>query len=213
MPLPGNDILVKLSDIAVSYGDVSVLQHFDMEVAENDFVVVTGANGGGKTTILRVMLKLLKPDCGRVQYFGGGSEIDALHIGYLPQKSMIDSRFPISVEDVVASGLYEVGKRFEKREYSRRVHDMLLLLGLQDLARRHIGRLSGGQLQRVLLGRAIISHPRLLVLDEPMSYLDTMWRERVGDILTDYARDSTIVMVTHNLEVVENIATKLVRVE
>lgn len=114
MPLPSNNIIVRLQDVSLSYGHTPVLQGVNLEIDARDFVVVTGANGGGKTSLLRVMLKLIAPTSGQVMYLDNGVEIDNLHIGYLPQKNAIDNRFPISVEEVVASGLYAVDKPMSK---------------------------------------------------------------------------------------------------
>lgn len=213
MQLPANNILVSLSDISVSYDGMPVLQHCSIDVAKDDFVVVTGPNGGGKTTLLRAMLRLLKPDAGTVCYCNDGVEVEHLNIGYLPQKNTIDSRFPISVGEVILSGLYDKKSHLSKREQQERLKAILKDLGLERLECRPIGELSGGQLQRVLLGRAVVALPQLLVLDEPLSYIDGEWCERIYDMLARWKNDMAIVMVTHYPERVAGLATKSLHIE
>lgn len=213
MQLPANNILVSLSDISVSYDGMPVLQHCSIDVAKDDFVVVTGPNGGGKTTLLRAMLRLLKPDAGTVCYCNDRVEVEHLNIGYLPQKNAIDSRFPISVGEVILSGLYDKKSHLSKREQQERLKAILKDLGLEQLECRPIGELSGGQLQRVLLGRAVVALPQLLVLDEPLSYIDGEWCERIYDMLARWKNDMAIVMVTHYPERVAGLATKSLHIE
>lgn len=212
MPLPSNNIIVRLQDVSLSYGHTHVLQGVNLEIGARDFVVVTGANGGGKTSLLRVMLKLIAPTSGQVMYLDNGVEIDNLHIGYLPQKNAIDNRFPISVEEVVASGLYAVDKPMSKVERMQQVRLTLQQLELEQLSHRHIGELSGGQLQRALLARAIISRPRLLVLDEPLSYIDEVFAPRIYDILSQLSAHTAVVMVTHRPALVTRLATQNIKV-
>ncbi|MBE6306870.1 MAG: metal ABC transporter ATP-binding protein [Bacteroidales bacterium] len=212
MPLPSNNIIVRLQDVSLSYGHTPVLQGVNLEIDARDFVVVTGANGGGKTSLLRVMLKLIAPTSGQVMYLDNGVEIDNLHIGYLPQKNAIDNRFPISVEEVVASGLYAVDKPMSKVERMQQVRHTLQQLELEQLSHRHIGELSGGQLQRALLARAIISRPRLLVLDEPLSYIDEVFAPRIYDILSQLSAHTAVVMVTHRPALVTRLATQNIKV-
>lgn len=212
MPLPSNNIIVRLQDVSLSYGHTPVLQGVNLEIDTRDFVVVTGANGGGKTSLLRVMLKLIAPTSGQVMYLDNGVEIDNLHIGYLPQKNAIDNRFPISVEEVVASGLYAVDKPMSKVERMQQVRLTLQQLELEQLSHRHIGELSGGQLQRALLARAIISRPRLLVLDEPLSYIDEVFAPRIYDILSQLSAHTAVVMVTHRPALVTRLATQNIKV-
>lgn len=213
MPLPENKIVVSLSDISVSYDDTPVLQHCSIDVAEDDFVIVTGPNGGGKTTLLRVMLRLIKPVGGTVCYYCNGTKVEHLHIGYLPQKNAIDSRFPISVREVVMSGLYDRENLLTKQQQQEKLKTVLKELDLEQLAHRPIGELSGGQLQRVLLARAVVSRPQLLVLDEPLSYIDGEWCERIYGLLARWKREMAIVMVTHYPDRVSGLVTKSLHIE
>lgn len=212
MPSLDKNIIVSLSDVSLSYEQRQVLQHVDLTVGARDFVVITGANGGGKTTLLRLLLKLIKPTTGVVKYYQSGAEVDALHIGYLPQKNMIDSRFPVTVEEVVASGLYASSLPLSKAEKRNKVEQLLALIGLEGFAHRPIGELSGGGLQRTLLARAIISQPQLLVLDEPLSYIDETFAPRIYEMLAQLAQDCAIVMVTHQPDKVAGLATRILKI-
>ncbi len=185
----------------------TVLSGIDLSVNEGDFIAMTGPNGGGKTTLLRIILKLLAPTSGSVGYYAGGAEVDRLPIGYLPQKNMIDSRFPITVEEVVASGLLAKGG-CSHEEMKSLVERTISLVELESHARAAIGELSGGQLQRALLGRAIISSPEVLVLDEPLSYLDKHFEEHIYRILSTLAPSTTILLVSHEMSVISKMANR-----
>lgn len=213
MPLQMNEALIKLEDVSLSYDTTPVLKHVDMTVSKGDFVVITGPNGGGKTSLLRVLLKLVKPTAGSVRYYQDGKEAERLRIGYLPQKNLIDSRFPITVSEVVASGLYSSRKHRLSASQQLRIDEILEQLGIEMLSSRPIGALSGGQLQRTLLGRAIISRPELLVLDEPLSYIDEAFSTRIYDLLTRLSKETTVVMVTHRLGKVNDMATQTLYVD
>lgn len=215
MPLQPTDPLIVLEKVCLSYDNREVLRGIDLVVSRGDFVVITGPNGGGKTSMLRVMLKLLSPTSGHVRYYRGGEEVDHLKIGYLPQKNAIDSRFPITVSEVVASGLYSSGLRRGRLTgaWQLRIEETLELLGIEELASRSIGRLSGGQLQRALLGRAIISRPELLVLDEPLSYIDEAFGVRIYSLLERLSHETTVVMVTHRPSKASSMATQMLYVD
>lgn len=215
MPLQPTDSLIVLENVCLSYDNREVLRGIDLVVSRGDFVVITGPNGGGKTSMLRVMLKLLSPTSGHVRYYRGGEEVDHLKIGYLPQKNAIDSRFPITVSEVVASGLYSSGLRRGRLTgaWQLRIEETLELLGIEELASRSIGRLSGGQLQRALLGRAIISRPELLVLDEPLSYIDEAFGVRIYSLLERLSHETTVVMVTHRPAKASSMATQMLYVD
>ena len=170
MRLPQNK-MIELDSVAMQWDNHIALQNVSLTINEGDFLAITGPNGGGKTTLLRLILRLIKPTSGKVIYRSHGKEVENLEIGYLPQKNQIDSRFPITVEEVVSLGLMSQ-KKLSKQERKEKVSQTIALMGLEEHANRLIGELSGGQLQRTLLGRAIVSNPRVLVLDEPLSYVD-----------------------------------------
>lgn len=204
--------VIRLSGISMKWDNREVLSGVSLDVNKGDFLAVTGPNGGGKTTLLRIILKLLRPTNGEVAYFDGDFPCRRLPIGYLPQKNMIDARFPISVEEVISSGLLGAG---EIPAGTRRqlVDETLRLVELAGHSGKSIGNLSGGQLQRALLGRALISHPSVLVLDEPLSYLDKHFEEHIYSIIADVAPTTTIILVSHEMSVISTMANRHIIVD
>lgn len=201
------EALIKLSDINMHWDHKTVLSNVSLTVNRGDFLAVTGPNGGGKTTLLRIILRLLKPTSGTVTYLRDGKPCRRLPIGYLPQKNMIDSRFPISVEEVIASGLSGAALPAHMSKQDA-VDETLRLVELQPHAASPIGSLSGGQLQRTLLGRALISRPEILVLDEPLSYIDKHFEDHIYRIIADIAPKTTIILVSHEMSVISTMANR-----
>ncbi len=193
--------LITLKDVTLKRDHRLILEDVNFKVYPGDFVAITGPNGGGKTTLLRIILGLLPPTSGIVNVSKGVS------IGYLPQKNMIDSHFPISVREVVESGLLAT-KGISRDDKASMVRDTIERIQLTEHADRPIGQLSGGQLQRALLGRAIISKPKLLVLDEPLSYLDKRFEHRLYDIIADLAKEATILLVSHEMTTIAGMANR-----
>lgn len=202
--------VMKLTDVGMTFGNKKVLDGISLTFDRGDFVAMTGPNGGGKTTLLRIILKLLAPTAGKVEYLDAqGVENPRLTIGYLPQKTSVDSRFPITVRDVVRLGLMGSGCRRE--EEKRRVTAMLEQLGLEEKASSPIGMISGGQLQRTLLGRALISEPEVIVLDEPLSYLDKYFEHKLYDMLREVKEQrplTTVLLVSHEMSEIAAMATR-----
>lgn len=202
--------VIRLSDVKVVLDRHVVIQNVNLDVRHGDFMAITGPNGGGKTTLLRVMLRLLRPTFGQVEYFNNeGKPCKQLHIGYLPQKNLIDTRFPIDVEEVVRSGLLNGFKghadsQADRIQFERTVE----LTGIGNLLHQPIGALSGGQLQRTLLARAIVSDPQVLVLDEPLSYVDKRFEHQIYHIMEELRRHITIVLVSHEMSVISGMANR-----
>lgn len=205
MHLPQNK-MIELDHVWMQWDNRIALQDVSFSIDEGDFVAITGPNGGGKTTLLRIVLKLLKPTQGRVVYREQGREVKDLVVGYLPQKNMIDQRFPISVEEVISSGL--LSQKLDRTEVANQVAKIIDMVGLKEHAHRPIGNLSGGQLQRALLGRAIISQPRVLVLDEPLSYVDKRFEGRIYEIVSQLSRNTTILLVSHEMSKISTMANR-----
>lgn len=200
--------IITLSDIEVIRDNREILRNVNLTVERGDFLAITGPNGGGKTTLLRVILKLLPPSAGTVEYFNtAGTPVSRLAIGYLPQKNMIDARFPVSVKEVISSGLLSE-RNLTAADTAERVEQMLKLVDLESHARSSIGNLSGGQLQRALLGRALISNPEILVLDEPLSYLDKRFEDHIYKILAEVAPHTTIILVSHEMSVISTMSNR-----
>lgn len=206
--------IIRLDNVSLSYDSKIILRDVDLSLHRGDFLAITGPNGGGKTTLLRIMLKLLKPDRGRVCWYDKeGQPVNRLNIGYLPQKSMIDTRFPISVRETVMQGLLK-GFFFKESSTDRqRYEEVAELCGLGEYQHRAIGELSGGQLQRTLLARAIISNPELIVFDEPLSYVDKEFEYRIYSLVEQLAKQATIVLVSHEMSVISRLADRQIRVD
>lgn len=205
--------LLDIKDITVGYNPTQpILKDINLQVLKNDFLGIIGPNGGGKTTLLKTILGLIKPYNGSIVYYKREKIVDKINIGYLPQMNQIDKKFPISVFDVILSGLTAKRKIFtyyskDQKEQAKTIgHKM----GLDLLLNRPIGNLSGGQLQRTLLGRAIVDNPDLLILDEPNSYVDKRFETDFYKILEDVNENTAIILVSHDVgtvvSLVKNIA-------
>lgn len=196
--------IITLSDVSASYDQRQVLQHVSLQIYADDYLAVIGPNGGGKTTLMRIILGLKKPDAGTVKFFRNGAMVDNLSIGYLPQYNQIDKDFPISVREVVASGLKKrhLWQWRHSAEEHRQISDTLQRMELDTLANRAIGQLSGGQLQRVLLARAVVARPDVLILDEPNTYIDKRFQEQMYQRLAELNCECAIVIVSHDIATV-----------
>ena len=194
-----NSKLLELSNCTLGYSDGVILKDLSWIVERGDKWAVVGPNGAGKTTLIRTILGLVPLLSGQLAYYQDGVLLNRIpNIGYLPQINNIDKSFPISVEEVIRSGFY--GSLFSKEEEQKRLEEMLTAINLLDYRKQAIGKLSGGQLQRVLLARAIASKPDLLVLDEPTSFLDKIYKQQFMTLLMNLiAPETTLIMVTHDL--------------
>ena len=184
-----------------SYDSKLVLNDVSLCVWENDFLGIIGPNGGGKTTLLKIILGLMKPLAGEITFYENGKPVPSLKIGYLPQLNPIDRSFPISVAEVVSSGLTSEKPRFRNftAEQNEQIRQLIVKIGLESYADRAIGELSGGQLQRVLLARAIVSQPQLLILDEPNTYVDKRFESQFYELLGEINKDTSIILVSHDI--------------
>lgn len=196
------DVAVRLESVCFRREGRDILKDVNLSISRGDFVAVTGPNGGGKTTMLKLILGLGAPTSGVVTV-----NVPRNAIGYLPQKNTVDAHFPISVREVVASGLL-ARSDMSDAERARRVDDTIARVELLEHADRPIGRLSGGQVQRALLGRAIISQPALLVLDEPLSYIDKHFEAHIYQLLEQIAPDTTIILVSHEMSIIAGMANR-----
>lgn len=199
--------IIELRDVSMRWDKRQTLSNVNLNINAGDFIAITGPNGGGKTTLLRLILKLIQPTDGSITYFHKGEKVKRLQVGYLPQKNTIDSHFPITLEELVFSGLLSLNN-MSASEKKQKVDKTLETIHLTDHRHQPIGELSGGQLQRGLLGRAIISTPDLLVLDEPLSYIDKQFEKEMYGIISREARHSTIILVSHEMTTIAGMASR-----
>ncbi|MDR3283070.1 MAG: ABC transporter ATP-binding protein [Candidatus Methanoplasma sp.] len=192
---------LEIKGLSAGYGRSLAFESVDLELRDRDFLAVIGPNGGGKTTLFKVILGLVPPAGGSVAIFGCPPSEGARRIGYVPQRGMFDWTYPISVRDVVLMGMRSrKGVRpMYSGEHRALADEAMMTAGVADLSERKISDLSGGQLQRVLLARALAPKPEILMLDEPTASLDPSMTRCVHDVLRDVNRDVSIIMITHDL--------------
>lgn len=203
--------LLTLHNVSVSYEGSEALHGVDLEISERDFLGVIGPNGGGKTTLVKAILGAV-PYTGRIEFapelFANGERL----IGYMPQISEFDRAFPISVEEVVLSGLQ--GRRGFRRRYTKedraKVRELLARTGIEALAEKPIGEISGGQMQRALLCRAVISDPKLLILDEPTNFVDNRFESELYHTLRELNERMAIVMISHDVGTITSLVKEIV---
>jgi zinc transport system ATP-binding protein len=199
-----HDPIIRIANVDFAYNSQRVLEDVNIEIWEGDFIAMIGPNGGGKTTLLRLILGLLKPKQGRIRVMGKPAARASHHIGYVPQDVHINRRFPITALDVVRMGKLAPGKRWSKSAQQDRLDalDALERIDIADCAHRRIGELSGGQRQRVFIARALVTRPRLLLLDEPTASIDSKGQSDFYRLLKRLNREVTILVVSHDLLVI-----------
>jgi zinc transport system ATP-binding protein len=206
------EAVIRLAGVWVKYNDLPVLEDINLTVNSHDFMGIIGPNGGGKTTLLKVMLGLVNPSRGEVNILGEKPEKGRRHVGYVPQQSLFAVGFPISVAEVVIMGRYSHSGLF--RPYNRNDHALvkqaLETVGMIDYANRQIGQLSGGQQQRVFIARALVSQPRVLLLDEPTASIDSSMQSEFYALLKKLSQNMAIVMVSHDISAISVYVDKIV---
>ncbi len=200
------DEVVRIEHLWFSYGSEPVLEDIHLALHHLDFLSIIGPNGGGKTTLLKLLLGLLKPTKGKIQILDLTPEQSRRQLGYVPQKTTIDARFPITVGDVTLMG--RLGRIRPGRKYRSEDRELaaaaLHKVKMYDLRDRQIGKLSGGQQQRALIARALVTNPRLLLLDEPTTSVDSQIKRDIYELLAELNEHMTIVMVSHDIGVVSS---------
>ena len=197
--------IISVKDITARYEKKTVLEKVSLEVKDKDYLGIIGPNGGGKTTLIRIILGMLQPAEGKVEYYSEGNKVNSITMGYLPQYNDIDHHFPISVYDVVLSGLDKQKKLFHRftKEQHQQVEKTLADMEILDLKDSFIGTLSGGQLQRVLLARTIAQETPIILLDEPTNHLDFKFHTELLDYLKKWSTGETEVGgITHKNTVI-----------
>ena len=203
--------LVSLKEVSVRYDGTTALENVSLDIFPDDFLGIIGPNGGGKTTLVKAILSTI-PHSGKVSYAPTLSEDGHRLIGYLPQQAEFDRSFPISVIEVVMSGL-----QAEKGLFSRytaadraRATQLLEIAGIGAIAERQISEISGGQMQRALLCRAVILEPKLLILDEPTNFVDNKFENELYTLLHRLNERMAIVMVSHDLGTITSVVKSIV---
>jgi zinc transport system ATP-binding protein len=206
--------VVEIKELTFSYEKDIILENINLIVEALDFLAIIGPNGGGKSTLLKVMLGLLKPDRGTIHILGEPPSQSLSSIGYVPQNTNVNTDFPIKVLEVVLMG--HVGSKrpifgYGKEEIACAM-GALAQVGMQDYAQSKIGDLSGGQRQRVMIARALCAHPRILILDEPTSSIDIKGQKEIYVLLRILNQTITIIVVSHDISVILEYANKAAHV-
>lgn len=211
--LPGNEqklnssVVLEIKGLSVDYGRSRVLRNVSLLVREKEFLGIIGPNGGGKTTLLKAILGLISPSAGEIILFGQTPRKGRKHTGYVPQQSVFDRAFPITVQEVVLTGCLR-DKLIPFHRYSRKdkelIAELLHKVGIYDLRERQIGSLSGGEFQKMLIARTLAINPRMLILDEPTASVDVNSRTQIYSLLKELNRDITIILVTHDLTAISS---------
>ncbi len=197
---------LELEAVSAGYNGNIALDQVNLAIYPQDFIGMIGPNGGGKTTLLKVILGLLPPMKGKVHYYFENTDRPGSQIGYLPQQTLFDQKFPITVGDVILGGLVArtgLLHRFSKASY-RQVQETMERLGILGLRQRPLGELSGGELQRTFLARALVASPRLLLLDEPDTFVDTTFASSFYELLQQINQQVAIVLVSHDLGMISS---------
>jgi zinc transport system ATP-binding protein len=196
-----NQRVIEVSSLSFSFDNGNqILDDVSLTVADGDFVWVVGPNGGGKTTLIKLILGLLPPSAGSVKVFGKSPQEARSQIGYMPQHAQIDLRFPVTVLDVALMGRLSKAARFgpySKEDRSVAV-EALSQVGLEGSANKPLSELSGGQLRRLLVARALAAAPKLLILDEPTANLDRVFERELYELLRRLNETLTVIMVSHD---------------
>jgi len=194
--------IIEFKQVSFAYQQIKVLQDIDLQIKAGEFLGIVGPNGGGKSTLLKLMLGLLQPQQGQVKILGGAPAQQAQHLGYVPQFASFPRDYPIAVFEVVLSGRLGTHphwwSRYHKSDYEI-VKEVMQATDISQLAKRSISQLSGGQLQRVLIARALATQPQVLILDEPTANIDQRAEVDIFDLLKKLQQQRTIIVVSHDI--------------
>ena len=201
---PANDLAIELSGLSFSYESLPVLESVDLRVQKGEFLGIMGPNGGGKTTLLKLLMGFSSPSKGSVSIFGKSPSKARLQIGYVPQVHRSDREFPITLVELVLLGALSTASPFGAYSQSVKTKALELIdqLGLSDHTHKPFGSLSGGLAQRALLARALLSDPDLLLLDEPTANIDPPSAAEIFKLLESIRGKKTILLVTHDLKTI-----------
>lgn len=196
---------LEIKNLYVEYGNNQVLENINLKIKDKHFLGIIGPNGGGKSTLLKAIVGLIDYKKGKINIYGKKPEKLNGVLGYVPQASKFDKNFPINVEEVVLSGILKnnikLFKKYKKNDY-KEAKKVMKQLNILNLKNRQIGQLSGGQLQKVLIGRALMTEPKILLLDEPTASIDASSTTQIYELLSELNKNMTIIVVSHNMEAV-----------
>lgn len=203
--------IVKLEDVWLYFDNMPVLEGINLSIKDRDFLGIIGPNGGGKTCLLKLILGLLKPSRGEITVFGHTPERSRKSVGYVPQYSLFDRDFPINVLDVVLMGRVGQMKRFRRysEEDKKLAYEALETVEMHDYRDSQIGQLSGGQQQRVFIARALVTEPKMLLLDEPMASVDSHMQTELYELFEKLRQQMAIVLVSHDISAVSIYVDKI----
>ncbi len=196
---------IELNHVCFRYGNVTALEDINIKLEDGEFLGIIGPNGGGKTTLLKILTGLLKPSEGSIKVFGKDIEKQRSLLGYVPQFTSFDNSFPISVYDVVKMG--RINK--PSGDSGDIINESMELLNIVDLRNKPIGDLSGGQKQRVLIARAVVSEPKIILLDEPTASTDARTGRSVYELLDELNKSATIILVSHDIGAISSYVKKI----
>ena len=207
-----NDNVIEVADLNFSYlPERKVLENVNFSVKSGESCCILGPNGGGKTTLLKLLLGFLKPDSGSVRILGENAEKICHKIGYMPQVQKVDCFFPISVLEVVMSGtIYGTNGIFFNQKRRKDALEMLEKMNIQHLAKRNFNEISGGEKQRVLIARSLASRPEILLLDEPTANIDPGAEQCFYELLDELQKELTLLTVSHDLGFVKSNISKII---
>jgi len=202
--------VIDIENLSFAYEKDLILEDINLTVDEKDFLAIIGPNGGGKSTLLKLILGMLKPKKGSIRVLGKAASKNLSHIGYVPQNTNVNTDFPIKVIEVVLMG--HIGAKNPLFGYGKDeiacAMGALAQVGMQDFSQSKIGSLSGGQRQRVMIARALCAHPKILILDEPTSSIDIKGQREIYELLKLLNQSITIVVVSHDISVILEYANK-----
>jgi len=203
--------LIKIENVSFSYGGAAVLEDINLEIKKGEFLGLVGPNAGGKSTLLKLMLGLIKPSRGRITLFGKSPRTGRVRVGYCPQYTQFSRNYPITVEEVVLLG--RLGKTRVIGGYTRQDHEIarsaMRSTEVDSIRAKNISDLSGGQLQRVLIARALASEPEVLILDEPTANIDQRVEVDIFELLKQFNQKMTIIVVSHDIGFISGYVTRV----
>lgn len=200
---------VEINHVSLKFNEQLILEDINFSIEEKDFIAIIGPNGGGKTTLLKVMLGILTPDKGQVRVFGRKPNKAKYLMGYLPQRLDFDRDFPINVFETVLMGRYHgLLKKYSTKDHDA-VIEALKNVKMDKFKDRQISKLSGGQLQRVFIARAIVRDPKLLIMDEPMASIDPEMQQSFYELMSRLKDKMAIVLVSHDVGAVSSHVDKI----